>query len=242
MLTKTATVYLASGLHDLQLLYGQSLGDSYLKLEYAGPTGSGVARQTIPTTAFCSASRTAPLPVTLTRFEAQAAGAAVAVRWATASEQNSASFEVERSADGLAFSKIGAVAAGTTAQTRQYQLLDRAPLAGVGYYRLRQLDLDGSAHYSPVVPVLFGTEAAAPLLTLAPNPSSGLVAVQLVQPTAQPTALQVLDALGRAVYQQSLAAATIQEQTLDLQSLPAGIYLVRVASASGVATQRLVRE
>ncbi len=241
--TKTATVFLASGLHDLQMLYGQNLGDSYLKLEYAGPTGSGVSRQTIPTTAFCSASRTTPLPVTLTRFEAQGAGAAVAVRWVTASEQNSASFEVERSADGLAFSKIGAVAAaGTTAQTHQYQLLDRAPLAGVGYYRLRQLDLDGTAHYSPVVPVQFGPDAAAPLLTLAPNPSRGLVAVQLVQPTAQVATLQVLDALGRTVYQQSLAAATIQEQSLDLQSLPAGIYLVRVASASGVVTQRLVRE
>ena len=59
MLTKTATVYLTSGLHDLQMLYGQDLGDSYLKLEYAGPTGSSVARQVIPATAFCSASRAA---------------------------------------------------------------------------------------------------------------------------------------------------------------------------------------
>lgn len=244
MLTKTATVFLTAGLHDLQMLYGQDLGDSYLRLEYAGPAGSGVARQVIPTTAFCSASRLAqPLPVVLTRFGAQAAGQVVAVGWATASEQNSAWFEVERSLDGVVFTKIGQVAAaGTTAQSQQYQLLDRAPLPGVSYYRLRQVDLDGAAHYSPVATVQLATPAAAPLLALAPNPTSGRVTVQLVQATAQPAALQVLDALGREVYQQQLPAAATQEQTLDLQALPAGVYLVRVASASGVATRRLVRE
>ncbi|MGI4866057.1 MAG: PA14 domain-containing protein [Janthinobacterium lividum] len=244
MVTKTAIVYLTSGLHDLQMLYGQDTGDSYLKLEYAGPTGSNVSRQAIPATAFCSASRAAqPLPVVLTRFGAQAAGQVVAVSWATASEQNSAWFEVERSIDGVVFTKIGQVAAaGTTAQGQQYQLLDRAPLAGVSYYRLRQVDLDNSAHYSPVATVQLATQATAPLLTLAPNPTTGRVTVQLVQANAQVATLQVFDALGRQVHQQPLRAATTQEQTLDLQALPAGVYLVRVASATGVATQRLVRE
>ena len=54
-----------------------------------------------------------PLPVTLTAFTATAAGpAAVRLTWATASEVNSARFEVERSADGVSFSKVDEVAAG----------------------------------------------------------------------------------------------------------------------------------
>lgn len=241
--TKMGSKQLAVGLHDILVLYGQSPTDSYLTLQYAGPTGSGVAQQIVPSAVLCSSSSPRPLPVTLARFDAQALGAVVAVNWATASEQSSASFEVERSGDGVSFAKIGQVAAaGTTSQGQQYQLLDRAPLAGLSYYRLRQLDLDGSAHYSPVVPVQLASLAAAPLLTLAPNPTTGRVVVQLVQATAQAANLQVLDALGRTVYQQALPAAATQEQTLDLQALPAGVYLVRVTSAAGVATQRLVRQ
>jgi hypothetical protein len=241
--TRSGAKVLTAGLHDILVLYGQNPTDSYLTLQYAGPAGSGISQQLVPSTALCSSSSPRPLPVTLTRFEAQALGAVVAVGWATASEQSSASFEVERSANGVAFAKIGQVAAaGTTSQGQQYQLLDRAPLTGLSYYRLRQLDLGGAAHYSPAVPVQRATVAAAPLLTLAPNPTTGRLTVQLVQATAQAATLQVLDALGRSVYQQGLPAAATQEQTLDLQALPAGVYLVRVTSAAGVATQRLVRQ
>lgn len=240
---KSGSKQLAVGLHDILVLYGQNPTDSYLTLQYAGPAGSGINQQVVPATVLCSSSSPRPLPVTLTRFDAQALGAVVAVGWATASEQSSASFEVERSADGVSFAKIGQVAAaGTTSQGQQYQLLDRAPLMGLSYYRLRQLDLDGTAHYSPVVPVQLASEAAAPLLTLAPNPTTGRVVVQLVQATAQAATLQVLDALGRTVHQQALPAAATQQQTLDLQALPTGVYLVRVTSAAGVATQRLVRQ
>jgi hypothetical protein len=240
---QSGSKFLAAGLHDVQVLYGQNGGNTYFTLQYAGPANSGVAQQVIPAAVLCSSSSPRPLPVTLARFDAQALGAVVAVNWATASEQSSASFEVERSTDGAVFTKMGQVAAaGTTSQGQQYQWLDRAPLAGLSYYRLRQLDLDGTAHYSPVVPVRLAASATAPLLTLAPNPTTGRVVVQLVQATAQAAALQVLDALGRTVYQQALPAAATQEQTLDLQALPAGVYLVRVTSAAGVATQRLVRQ
>jgi hypothetical protein len=240
---RSGSKVLAAGLHDILVLYGQNPTDSYLALQYAGPTGSGINQQIVPSTVLCSSSAARPLPVTLTRFEAQALGAVVAVGWATASEQSSASFEVERSVDGVVFSKIGQVAAaGTTSQGQQYQLLDRTPQAGLSYYRLRQLDQDGAAHYSPAVPVQLAPAIAAPLLTLAPNPTTGRLTVQLVQATAQAATLQVLDALGRPMYQQALPAAATQEHALDLQALPAGVYLVRVTSAAGVATQRLVRQ
>lgn len=240
--TRSGTKFMTVGLHDIQILYGQNPTDTYLSLQYTGPDGSGITRQVVPSNVLCSSSTLQPLPVVLTRFGAQALGAVVAVNWATASEQRSASFEVERSSDGSTFTKIGQVAAaGTTSQVHQYQLLDRAPLGGLSYYRLRQVDLDGTMHYSSVVAVQAVGPVAAPLLTLAPNPTTGRVVVQLVQAIAQPATLQVLDVLGRTVYQQGLAAAATQEQTLELQALPAGVYLVRVTSATGVVTQRLVR-
>ena len=67
-----------------------------------------------------------PLPVALTAFTATAAGpAAVRLAWATASERNSAVFEVERSLDGRGFGRIGSVAAaGSSSAPRRYELLD----------------------------------------------------------------------------------------------------------------------
>ena len=235
--TVQATVTLSQGLHDILLLYGNAAGNSSLVLQYSGP---GISQQVIPAGVLCSSSGTKPLPVTLVRFEAQTTGTAVAVAWTTASELNSAAFVVERSADGVTFGEEGRMAAaGNSAQARQYQWLDHSPLPGLSYYRLRQLDLDGTAHYSPVASVQ--RSLTAPQLTLAPNPTTGQVTVRLLQPTAQAATLQVLDALGREVQHLVLPAAT-QEQALDLHALPAGVYLVRVVSAAGVATQRLVRQ
>jgi len=172
------------------------------------------------------AGPSAPLPVVLVAFAATAEGpAAVRLTWATASERNSRSFEVERSADGVAFAAIGTVAAaGTTATARTYALRDAALPAGAAvlYYRLRQLDLDGTAHYSPVRSV-----AVAGGLSLYPNPALGGAAT--LSGAAPGTAVQVLDALGRV-------AATAPADANGTATLPAGlapgVYVVRAGSAA----------
>ncbi|MDO7854743.1 glycine-rich protein [Hymenobacter sp. CA1UV-4] len=96
----------------------------------------------------------APLPVELTRFTAEPQGDDALLQWATASEKNNDHFEVEASADGHAFRRIGTVAGhGTSTQPQQYQLVDKAIAryaADPVYYRLRQVDVDGTVSYSPV--------------------------------------------------------------------------------------------
>jgi len=173
------------------------------------------------------ASTPEPLPVALTQFAATVEGSAAAVRlaWATASEKNSLRFEVERSADGVAFAAIGTVAAaGTTATACTYALRDVALPAGAAllHYRLRQVDLDGTAHYSPVRSV-----AVAAGLSLYPNPTAGGAATLA---GAAPGALvQVLDALGRV-------AATVPADATGTARVPAGlvsgVYVVRAGSAA----------
>ncbi|QKG54962.1 RCC1-like domain-containing protein [Hymenobacter sp. BRD67] len=116
----------------------------------------------------------APLPVELLTFTAVAEGAGARLRWATASELSSARFEGERSPDGVAWERIGTVAAaGSSSTVRRYELLDARLPAGpaVLYYRLRQVDLDGTAHYSPLRAVQ--PTGAATSLSLFPNPAPG---------------------------------------------------------------------
>ena len=95
-----------------------------------------------------------PLPVELIRFTAESRGADALLRWATASERNNDRFEVEASADGRPFQRIGQVAdQGSSAQPREYQLTDpniARHAASPVFYRLRQVDADGTFSYSPV--------------------------------------------------------------------------------------------
>jgi len=170
-----------------------------------------------------SSSAAMPLPVVLTAFTATPAGpAAVALAWATASETNSARFEVQRSADGTTWVTLGAVAAaGTSATTRSYGYLDGAALAGTGYYRLRQVDQDGTTAYSAVVPVTLGGSGG---LALYPNPAHDGAAT--LTGAAPGVMVQVLDALGRVA-----ATATVgADGTVALSGLPRGLYVVRSGS------------
>jgi len=183
-----------------------------------------------------------PLPVVLAAFMAQAGPNREALlSWATASEVNSAYFDVERSLDGTTFTSIGRQAAqGTSTRRTSYAFIDAgiaARASGPVYYRLRQVDLDASASYSPVRTVAFGP--AAPALSLYPNPAQQATGLDLQQlPSSATYQVVVLDATGRAVRQLSLGGG--QRQPLDLAGLAPGSYYVLVtgAQADGAALRQ----
>jgi hypothetical protein len=170
-----------------------------------------------------------PLPVTLVSFTAQAQGADGLLRWTTASELRNAYFGVESSLDGIAFQALGQVAGqGTSSQAHDYQWLDpnlARYATSVVYYRLRQVDRDGTVTYSPVRTV------AVPLptgLALFPNPTHGSATLTGAQPGA---AVVVLDAVGRLV-----ASFTADAQGTAALALPtaltSGVYVVRTGSSA----------
>ena len=174
-----------------------------------------------------SSNGATPLPVELLAFTAAPEGAAVRLAWITASEKNSASFEVQRSTDGRIFATIGTVAAaGQSTARRSYDLVDAQLPAGATtlYYRLRQLDTDGTATLSPVRVV----SMAAALLSVYPNPTPGTATLTGAQPGA---VVQVLDALGRPVLTASADATGAARLALPAGQ-PAGVYLVRCGGQS----------
>ena len=148
--------------------------------------------------------------------------------WTTAVEKNSARFEVERSIDGATFVHLTAVAAaGTTTSAHAYSFTDgQLPAAAALYYRLRQVDADGSATYSPVRTVAL--ELALPTLVLFPNPTSTTAQLKNAVPA---TAVQVLDVLGRVVATTTADAWGTATLTLPA-GLVGGVYLVRAGTQS----------
>ena len=179
---------------------------------------------------------TNPLPVELTRFTAQRqAEQAVALAWGTASEKNSARFEVQRSSDGRGFVTVATVAArGNSTQAQSYAATDATAPAGQLYYRLRQTDRDGTASYSPVV-VVAGAAAAAAGPTPYPNPAHETL--RLTLPAATP--YRVFNALGQTLLQGTAEAG---EATVRVQRLPAGLYHLELRTATGRVVRKFVKE
>jgi hypothetical protein len=93
------------------------------------------------------------LPVTGLQFSASEAGAAVLLKWSTYTETNNSHFEIQRSADGRNFQKIGVyvVPDGNSISIMNYQFTDYNPVAGANYYRLKQCDLDGHFTFSDIL-------------------------------------------------------------------------------------------
>ncbi|MBF9141164.1 T9SS type A sorting domain-containing protein [Hymenobacter properus] len=187
-----------------------------------------------------------PLPVELTLFTATPTDRQqVALHWETASEKNSQSFVVERSADGKVFRDNRTVEGAGTTQTRTiYRVVDEQPLPGTSYYRLRQVDFDKGSSYSPVRVVQLSTKPGQGLdVYPGPTAKEWVVSSQLPAELLGSTgaALQVFDALGRV---QSITLTPAEQPgrwTLGLQSLPTGIYVVRLLTSAGSYSRRIAQ-
>ena len=177
-----------------------------------------------------------PLPVSLISFSAARQGSAVQVAWATASEQNSSYFVVERSANGHTFDALARVEAqGTSTARFDYGTLDRTPLGGTSYYRLRQVDKDGATAYSNVATVRFEGKAGVPSLVAYPNPATGngfqLATANLAPATGT---VRVYDNVGRLIFTQNVAAGTAEATVQTAQRLASGMYFASWTTADGV--------
>ncbi len=172
-------------------------------------------------------------PVELLYFRAEANPYLnqVDLTWETASELNNDYFVVERSLDGSSFESMVQVAGGGTTQSRQrYETADTDPRLGKAFYRLRQIDLDGSFTYSPVVEVTFSVQDLSRVkLYPVPAPVGENITAEFFIPNAEQVAAEVLDARGKIVHL-GAAEAVSGNGTLQLstQGLMPGLYFVRV--------------
>lgn len=167
------------------------------------------------------------LPVELTAFYGQPAPAGVSLHWTTATELNNDYFDVERSTDGRSFRAVGRVAgAGTTHETQRYSYLDRNLDAGGYYYRLRQVDFDGSQEHSPVIFVRTG--AATPAARIFPNPARESFRLDLPE-QADDLHLRLIHPAGQAVPLAYQAAGKSLEVNLPAGLAP-GLYYLEVVN------------
>jgi photosystem II stability/assembly factor-like uncharacterized protein len=136
-----------------------------------------------------------PAPLEWLSFTARQQGEThVALDWETANEQQVSHFEIERSADGTRFLSLGQQAAQGGGQ---YFWTDKQAPAGVSYYRIRQLDLDGTGSYSPIRRVVL--PEARQTLQINPNPITERHFTAYFEAKNEPFDLYVWDYQGRRI-------------------------------------------
>lgn len=172
-----------------------------------------------------------PLPVSLSAFSATLQSAGVALHWATATEQQNAGFQVQRSADGGQFADLAFVpGAGNSQRPLSYDYLDAQPLrTATNYYRLKQIDANGTFTYSPVRAVSSG---GLPTGRVFPNPARAQTTFEWQAAGAGAGRWYLTNALGQVVHAAALTEqAGYNSLTIDLQPYAAGSYVLTIEGA-----------
>lgn len=177
----------------------------------------------------------AMLPVELTSFTATATAGKVNLVWNTATEINNSGFEIERSFNGNTFFTVGFVKGnGTTTEPKSYSYSDAIELRGIEniYYRLKQVDYNGSINYSDVVSVVFDTPTEFALGQNYPNPFNPETKIQYSVPQSGLVKIAVYDLAGQevALLLNEVKEAGNYQINFSAAGLSSGVYFYKMTS------------
>ncbi|MBK9984675.1 MAG: T9SS type A sorting domain-containing protein [Saprospiraceae bacterium] len=157
--------------------------------------------------------------------------------WSTSLVINNTHFDIERSTDGVTFSSIGTVEVGEkTDHIRSYQFFDKEAKAGDNYYRLMQVNPQGTSEYSPVRIVNFTPKTFA--VTCTPNPADDFLQLDIQSPVGIKN-ITLTDASGRIVMDEKDDNNNFNTR-LDVKKLLGGIYTLTVVTTTDRYTEKVV--
>ena len=185
-----------------------------------------------------------PLPVEMLFIEAKNMNNEyIKINWATATELNNMRFDVERSTDGVNFTKIGEVQGnGTSTERHDYSYNDKDVTAGIRYYyRLKQIDFDEKYEYSPVVSEMLRGEDLFRVSEFVPNPAADQAKLFITTGKEQEISIEMHNYLGEVVKQGATylnkGSNTIN---FDFGDLAAGTYTTRVVAGANTYVRRVI--
>jgi len=186
------------------------------------------------------------VPVELLAFTASVRNSEVELLWSTASELNNMGFEIERSIDNQDnFVTVGFVEGkGSSTEINYYSFTDRPQVNGVNqlYYRLKQVDFDGTFSYSDVVNLSYDVPAEFVLSQNYPNPFNPSTRINYFVPQESFVSIKVYDFLGREVITLVNETRVIgsYEQVFDASNLPSGTYFYTMIAGNYSATKKMI--
>ena len=178
------------------------------------------------------------VPVQLLYLRGKANGSRNELNWATATEINSDYFSVQRSVDLREFAEVGKVkSAGNSRQKIEYNFTDESPLPGVNYYRLRQIDRDGSSEFSKIIAI--NSQNTDSKFVIYPNPSDG-ENIRLQFSNLSLEGVRLIDLLGHEIPFEMLSSSNNSLSIKPLRPLQTGLYFVTYSAVGEPrSTQKL---
>ena len=182
-----------------------------------------------------------PLPVEMLSFTGECYVDYVSLEWATASELNNDKFIIERSADLQQFESIAEIEGnGNSNEVINYYYNDYSPLKTLSYYRLKQIDFDGSFKYSDVVAVYCDQKATSPILSVFPNPAKDYLNIVGNFMPDEDVVIEMISVTGQVLV--SMKVSTVEQAfryTFDVSSLAPAMYFIRVRSGKYLESYKI---
>lgn len=194
---------------------------------------------------FSTCSDGGPLPVSFINIAAQKKGSGVTISWSTVYEVNNDFFEVERSNDGgITWNTvIKTRGSGASSTTKNYSVYDAKPLAGINYYRIRQVDQDGTSRYSTTVAYKL-TITNTDVSVLA-NPFNASITIDFLSQHNQVLTIKFFDNSGKLVNSQQMNIVRgSARKTIETGNLARGMYIMQVIDQNGqiVFNDKLIKQ
>jgi len=184
------------------------------------------------------------IPVELTSFTANVnTNGDVVLNWSTASEINNQMFEIERKAENTEFVTIGYVNGyGTTTDPQEYSYIDENIETGIYFYRLKQIDFQGTYEYSDVIELDVKGPSHFALGQNYPNPFNPSTQIEFRIPETGNVKLAVYNLVGEevALLVNGQVEAGVHEVTFNASNLPSGAYFYKLQSGSKVEVKKML--
>lgn len=186
-----------------------------------------------------------PLPVQFINISATKKGSGVTINWATASEVNNEYFEVEKSNDGgYSWNTINKTRGSINSNvTKNYAAYDATPAVGANYYRVRQVDRDGTSKYSATV--VFKLTLEKTDVSVLANPFNTNITIDILSNRNQVMQTRLFDNTGKLVNSQRLNIATgSTRKALETSALNRGMYILQVIDENGntILSNKLIKQ
>ena len=172
-----------------------------------------------------------PLSVRYKDFTVTKEATSDVVKWTTVSEENNSHFNIQRSADGQSFEKLGTVQSkatgGQSTIDLDYNFVDETPMIGHNYYRLEQVDLNNQLSYTKTIDIIWGVDGS--VVSVYPNPAKDILNIDLSTDKVTQTEIKLSDMSGRVI--KSIIAQTVKGMnhvTLNIADVAVGVYGVQI--------------
>ena len=172
------------------------------------------------------------MPVELIEFKVNKQNDEAFIQWTTASEENNAYFEVQRAGADIRFETIASLEGQVNSTVlNTYQYADITPFEGMNYYRLVQVDVDGTTTVLPTRALDFTSKDK---IICYPNPASDVLNLQGVQAGANYTVLNVTGLV--------LKTGLMSTDQITIDDLPAGMYYLQVQQGLDVTVKTFIKK